>query len=111
VPTAPPTLAPTPVPTVAPTPEPTASPTDQSQGTVAVTATFKAYVVKNDSVRSYREVHATKAFTARSTSPQPYSFPTFSHPDGTINLVQILSGPYAGLWVSPDDPGVRYSGS
>ena len=68
-------------------------------------------MVKNDSVRSYREVQASRPFTARSTTPQPYSFPTFSNPDGTIQLVKLLSGPYAGLWVSPDDPGVRYSGN
>jgi hypothetical protein len=110
-PTVPPTVAPTPSPTAAQTPVPTPSPTAQSQGTVAVPATFRAYVVKNDSVRSYHEVQASRPFTARSTAPQSYSFPTFSRPDGTIQLVRLLSGPYAGLWVSPDDPGVRYTGN
>src|SRR4051812_673323 len=108
VPTAPPTAPPTPQPTVAPTPVPTAAPTDRSQGTVAAPATFRAYAVKGDSVRGYREVKASRPFTARSTAPQAYSFPTFSDPEGTIQLVHLESGPYAGLWVSPDDPGVRY---
>jgi hypothetical protein len=76
-----------------------------------VPASFRAYVVKNDSVRSFQDVEASQRFTARSTAPQAYNFPTFSRPNGTIQLVQLLSGPYAGAWVSPDDPGVRYSGS
>ncbi len=109
-PTAPPTVAPTATPTTAPTLEPTPAPTG-SQGTVAVTAKFRSYVVKDGTVRSFHEVQASHAFTADSTAPQEYSFPTFSHPDGTIQLVQLLSGPYAGLWVSPDDKGVHYSGS
>jgi len=109
VPTVPPTLPPTPVPTVAPTPVPTPEPTP-AQGTISVPATFKAYVVKNGSVRSFHVVQASHAFSARSTAPADYDFPTFSNPDGTIQLVQILSGPYADTWVSPDDPGVTYSG-
>jgi hypothetical protein len=109
VPSVPPTAPPTPSPTVAATPVPTPSPTEASQGTVSVPATFRAYVVKNGTVRSYHEVQASRPFTARSTAPQPYSFPTFSNPDGTIQLVRLLSGPYAGQYVSPDDPGVRYT--
>jgi outer membrane biosynthesis protein TonB len=110
VPTVPPTAPPTPSPTATATPVPTPSPTEPSQGTVSVPATFRAYVVKNGSVRSYHEVKASHSFTSRSTSPQPYSFPTFSDPEGTVQLVQLLFGPYAGQYVSPDDPGVKYSG-
>jgi hypothetical protein len=74
-----------------------------------VSASFRAYVVKDGTVRSYHDVQASHAFTARATAPKDYGFPTFSNPDGTISLVRLASGPYAGLWVSPDDPGVHYS--
>jgi outer membrane biosynthesis protein TonB len=108
-PTPEPTPVPTPVPTPEPTPTPTATPTPVSGGEVTVPATFKAYEVQDGRVTGYHMVHASRPVTARASDPQTYSFPTFSNPNGTIRLVQMLSGPYAGTWVSPDDPGVRYT--
>jgi hypothetical protein len=74
-----------------------------------VAARFRAYDVKDGQVIGFHKVHASNPFTARATLPQTFAFPTFSDPNGTVSLVQILTGPYAGTWISPDDPGVSFS--
>ena len=48
-------------------------------------------------------------FTARATAPKAYKFASFSDPNGKKLLVKILSGPYVGVYVSPEDAGVIYT--
>lgn len=74
-----------------------------------LSATFRAYEVEGNSVRGFHDVHASSGVSPRASAPGDYAFPTFSKPSGTIRLVRILTGPYAGIYVSPDDPGVRYT--
>jgi hypothetical protein len=65
--------------------------------------------VEGDSVTGFRDVQTSSGVTARASAPSTYAFPTFSDPSGTVRLVRILTGPYAGIYVSPHDPGVRYT--
>lgn len=108
-----PAPTPTPQPTATPQPSPTTAPTPsgppEAAGQVTVPTTFNAYEVRDGRVVSFRRVRASAPETARASAPEAFSFPTFSNPHGTIRLVNMLSGPYAGTWVSPDDPGVRYT--
>jgi hypothetical protein len=78
-------------------------------GEVSVPARFTAYSVKDGRVVSFRQIRSSSPVTARASEPRTFAFPTFSDPNGQVTLVQMLSGPYAGTWVSPDDPGVRYT--
>jgi hypothetical protein len=78
---------------------------------VTLPSTFRVYDVQGNRITGFRDVHASAGVSAQATAPSTYAFPTFSHPNGTLRLVQILSGPYAGNQVSPDDPGVRYTPS
>jgi hypothetical protein len=104
-PTVRPTPSPTPVPTPSPTPVPTVAPTPAT-GLARLPATFTAYQVSGDSVTGYRTVRGTAGFRARVSAPQACSMPTLSDPGATRRLVRILSGPFAGTWVSPQDAGV-----
>ena len=106
-PTSPPEPTPTPTPTTAPRPTPT--PTPPTTGTAAVPATFTVYAVRGSSVTGFHDVHASSGFSARSTAPRLFTIRSFTNPNGRIRLVHVLSGPYAGVWVSPDDPGVSYT--
>lgn len=108
-PTPEPTAAPTPTPTPTPPPTPTPTPTPASGGQVTVPSTFRAYDVQDGRVTGYHDVRASAPVTARASDPQTFDYPTFSDPNGQIRLVRMLSGPYAGTWVSPDDRGVRYT--
>jgi hypothetical protein len=76
---------------------------------VAVPATFTSYQVSKGSIVSFHNVTANAAFTARGTAPKAYKLATFSDPNGKKLLVKILSGPYTGLYVSPEDAGVTYT--
>lgn len=71
--------------------------------------TFVSYTVTDNRITGFRKVSVEAPFKARSTPPKRYSYPTFSDPKGKRRLVRIVSGPFEGVYVSPDDPGVRYS--
>jgi hypothetical protein len=75
---------------------------------VTVDATFVSYTVDGDRINGFRTITLDAGFEARSTPPTAYRFPTFSDPLGTRDLVRIASGPYADVYVSPEDPGVTY---
>jgi hypothetical protein len=75
---------------------------------VSVSRIFNSYTVAGDRVTGYRTITVESGFQARATAPVTYRFPSFSDPDGTKTLVRIVSGPYADVYVSPDDPGVTY---
>ncbi|MCY7417774.1 MAG: hypothetical protein LH650_04625, partial [Chloroflexi bacterium] len=104
-PTPVPTPRPTPVPTPRPTPRPTPTP---AFGTVNVGRSFVSYTVSGDRITGFRTVDVESGFQARSTAPSTYRFASFSDPNGTKVLVRIVSGPYADVYVSPGDPGVRF---
>lgn len=72
-------------------------------------ATFRAYEVEGDSATGFHNVRTSSGVSARASAPADYAFPTLSDPSGTVRLVRILTGPYAGIYVSPDDPGVGYT--
>ena len=80
-------------------------------GTVTVGTHFTAYEVKDGQVTGFRERQIAEPFTAPCTSPQDYAAPTLSNPQGHIRLVQILGGPYEGIWVNPDERGVSFTPS
>lgn len=111
-PTPTPTATPTPTPvspTPIPTPIPTAIPTpDVAQASVTAGPRFRAYDVIDGRVTGYRTVQVAERFTARASDPLTYAFPTLSDPDGVIRLVRIETGPLAGVFLSPDAPGVDY---
>lgn len=56
----------------------------------------------------FQTVRVARRFTAQSSEPETYSFPSFRDPNGTIDLVRVESGDFAGIYVSPDDPRVEY---
>lgn len=103
-----PTPAPTAVPAT-PVPTPTLAPSvDVAAGSVSAGPRFSAYDVSDGRVTGYRTVQVTERFTAAATDPMTYAFPTLSDPDGAIRLVRIQTGPLAGVFLSPDEPGVDY---
>lgn len=102
-----PTPTPQPTPSVGPTPTATPEPTPPQTGRVSVPSTFTAYDIGGDMVTGFHSVHASARFTARADAPESFRYPTFSHPNASIRLLQIISGPYAGTWISPSDPGVQ----
>ena len=69
---------------------------------------FNSYAVVGDRVTGFRTVTVESGFQALATSPVSYRFPSFSDPNGTKDLVRIVSGPYADVYVSPDDAGVSF---
>ena len=75
---------------------------------MTVGRSFNSYTVDGDRVTGFRTVTAESGFQARATAPGTYRFPSFSDPNGTKTLVRIVSGPYADVYVSPDDPGVTF---
>ncbi len=111
-PSPPPQPTPTPKPTPSveptPTPTPTPEPTPPQAGRVSVPSTFLAYDVAGDMVTGFHRVHASSRFAARADAPQSFRYPTFSHPNASIQLLQIISGPYAGTWIGLSDPGVQF---
>jgi outer membrane biosynthesis protein TonB len=102
-----PTVAPTPTPI--PTAPPSPSPTPAQGGEVAVGTTFTEYTVRDGVVIGSHKRHVSAAFTARCSAPTDYPEPTLSDPIGHVLLVHLESGPWAGIYVSPDDPGVSYT--
>lgn len=56
----------------------------------------------------YTDQSLAQRFTADSSAPKTYAFPSFSDPTGTIRLVEVLTGPQTGDYLSPDDRGVDY---
>jgi outer membrane biosynthesis protein TonB len=108
-PSGPPTSPPTGTPTIAPTQEPTPTPTPAPQGgTVSLPKTFRAYEVQGGMVVGYHEIRVKQRIRPRCTGEKDYPFPTFSDPNGKVKLVKIVSGKFAGKYVSPDDDGVIY---
>jgi hypothetical protein len=75
---------------------------------VTVGRSFNSYSVDGDRITGFRAVTAEAGFQARATAPRTYRFPSFSDPNGSKTLVRIVSGPYADVYVSPDDPGVAF---
>ncbi len=75
---------------------------------MTVGRSFSSYTVDGDRITGLRTMKIESGFRARSTAPGVYRFPTFSNPDGTRQLVRIVSGPFVDLLVSPDDPGVTF---
>ena len=80
-------------------------------GTVSTDRTFTSYTVEGDSITAFQVVRAKAALSAIASAPRSFTFPTLSDPEGTKLLVEILAGPFAGSWISPDDPGVAYRGN
>ncbi len=93
----------TPVTSLAPAP-----PTDVAQASVTAGPRFRAYDVTEGRVTGYRSVEVAHRFTTPASDPVAYAFPTLSDPAGAIRLVRITTGPLAGIFLSPDDPGVEY---
>jgi len=75
---------------------------------VTVGRTFASYTVDGDRITGFRTITVDSGFRARATAPSIYQYPSFSDPNGTKMLVRIVSGPYADVFVSPDDPGVTF---
>ena len=75
---------------------------------MSVGRTFVSYIVDGDRITGFRTTNVESPFQARSTAPSTYRFPSFSDPNGSRVLVRIVAGPYADVYVSPDDPGVSY---
>jgi len=73
-----------------------------------VPRTFVSYSVEDGRITGFRSISVEAPFEARSTPPTPVAFPSFSDPDGQRLLVRIETGPFAGIHVSPEDPGVTY---
>ncbi len=69
---------------------------------------FRSYDVEGDRITGYRVVKVSQRFSASASAPSSYAFPSLSHPQGTVLLVRVESGPFAGIYVSPDDAGVDY---
>ena len=70
---------------------------------------MRIYQVRGDAIAGFREVTLPRATTALATAPQAFAFPTLADPAARRDLVQVLRGSLAGEWVSPADPGVRWS--
>jgi hypothetical protein len=70
---------------------------------------FRAYDVREGKVSGFREVQAARRFGAGVEPPQTLDLPSLSDPEGRVRLVRIRTGPFAGMWVSPDDPGVEWT--
>jgi hypothetical protein len=66
-------------------------------------------VVADGHITRVRDVNMKKPTTHRATSPEPFDYPTFDDPDGTVQLTMIVGGQLDGVWVSTDDPGVRWT--
>ena len=71
-------------------------------------SSFVSYTVDGDRVTGFRTVDAESGFEAVGSAPATFQFPTFSDPTGTRLIIRLESGPFAGVYVSPDDPGVSY---
>jgi len=68
-----------------------------------------SYDVQRGIVTGFTRNLIAQPFTGQATTPQSFAYPTFTDPSGRKTLVRILVGRLAGTWVSPDDPGVRYT--
>lgn len=75
---------------------------------MTVGRTFASYTVDGDRITGFRTITVDSGFRARATTPSTYQYPSFSDPNGTKTLVRIVAGPYADVYVSPDDPGVTF---
>lgn len=94
---------------MSPGPSPSLSPLPTATfGTVSVPRSFSSYTVDGDRIRGFRTINVERPFEARSTPPTLFAFPSFSDPNGQRLLVRIESGPFEGVYVSPEDPGVTY---
>jgi hypothetical protein len=70
----------------------------------------RVYQVQGDAIVGFREVTLRgSSVTAPATGPQSFAFPTLSDPDAVRDLVHVLRGTLGGAWVSPEDPGVRWT--
>jgi len=67
------------------------------------------YEVRGTTIAGYRDVTLPRGTTALATGPQPFAFPTLTDPTARRDLVHVLRGTLADAWVSPADPGVRWS--
>lgn len=104
-----PMLSPLPSPLVSPWPSPSLSPEPTASfGFVSVPRSFTSYTVDGDRIRGFHTVNTERSFEARATPPTLFAFPSFSDPNGQRLLVRIESGPYEGIYVSPEDPDVQY---
>jgi hypothetical protein len=103
----------TPAPTSEPSsrPQPTPAPTRESAsafGQVEVATTVNSYQLDSDRITGFTRLRLEAPISAIATAPRRYPFPTFSDPRGVKRLVRIVDGPFRGVWLSPDDPGVVY---
>jgi hypothetical protein len=67
------------------------------------------YQVTDGQVSGYREASIAERTTARAEAPVIVRMPTFSDPDGTIELVRLVTGKLKGGYVQPGDPGIAYT--
>ncbi len=72
-------------------------------------AKVRAYEVSDGRVAGYRTIALSGPATARAGAPVTVAMPTFDDPDGTLDLVQVLTGKLKGRWVAPDGKAVVYT--
>ena len=91
-------------------PETTRPAPTAATATVSAGPEFRAYDVEDGRVTGYRFISVEARITATASTATTYAFPSFSDPDGTIRLVRLQTGRFAGVFVSPDDAGIAYRG-
>jgi hypothetical protein len=70
---------------------------------------FTVYAAADGQVSGYRKVTIADRVTVRAEAPVRLRMPTFSDPEGSIDLVRLVSGKLKGEYVHPGDPGISYT--
>ena len=60
-------------------------------------------------VSGFRKVTIADPIVVRADAAATVRMPTFSDPEGTIELVRIATGKLKGDWVDPSAPGVVFT--
>ncbi len=109
-------LEPTPLPTrsmppgtASPRDDPTASVAEPDTGIVEAGPTLWSYSVDRSRVTGFVEIRAPERIRAQASAPAIYALPSLTDPRGTILLTMVLSGDFAGTYLSPEDEGVTYT--
>jgi len=69
----------------------------------------RVYDVRGHTIAGFRDVTLPRATTALASAPESFAFPTLADPGARRDLVRVLRGALADRWVSPDDPGIRWT--
>jgi hypothetical protein len=78
-------------------------------GDVTLPLRFTVYEVTDGQVAGYRKATIAERVTVRAEAPVTVRMPTFGDPDGTIDLVRLVTGKLKGEYVHPGDPGIDYT--